>query len=53
MFLIIKPHYYFKLKKEVQEIICDVVNDFPDFTEIFFPFTFYGRTKKYLGERSN
>lgn len=40
MFLIIKPHYYFKLKKEVQEIICDVVNDFPDFTEIFFSFHF-------------
>ena len=53
MFFIIKTHYYFKLKKEMQEIICDAVNDFPDFTEILFPLTFHRQTKNYLSERLN
>lgn len=53
MFFIKKTRYYVKLMKEMQEIICDAVNVFPDFTEILFPLTFYRQTKKYLSERLN
>jgi len=37
----------------MQEIICEAVNDFPDFTEILFPLTFHRLSKKYLSGRLN